>query len=35
MNANTGDCVWAFEYLLDSPFVTGATLDVCGGTFMI
>ena len=25
----------AFEYLLDSPFVTGVTLDVNGGAFMI
>ncbi|MEW5722703.1 MAG: SDR family NAD(P)-dependent oxidoreductase [Thermodesulfobacteriota bacterium] len=29
------DVVRAFEYLLDSPFVTGVTLDVCGGAFMI
>lgn len=29
------DVVRAFEYLLDSSFVTGATLDVCGGSFMI
>ena len=29
------DCVRALEYLLDSPFVTGATLDICGGAFMI
>jgi 3-oxoacyl-[acyl-carrier protein] reductase len=29
------DVVRAFEYLLDSPFVTGVTLDVNGGTFMI
>jgi 3-oxoacyl-[acyl-carrier protein] reductase len=25
----------AFEYLLDSPFVTGVTLDINGGAFMI
>jgi len=29
------DVVRAFEYLLDSPFVTGVALDVCGGSFMI
>ncbi|HOG15779.1 MAG TPA: SDR family oxidoreductase [Syntrophales bacterium] len=29
------DVVRAFEYLLDSPFVTGVTLDVNGGAFMI
>jgi len=29
------DVVRAFEYLLDSPFVTGATVDVNGGAFMI
>jgi len=29
------DVVRAFEYLLDTPFVTGVTLDVNGGTFMI
>ncbi len=29
------DVTRAFEYLLDSPFVTGATLNVNGGTFMI
>jgi 3-oxoacyl-[acyl-carrier protein] reductase len=29
------DVVRAFEYLLDSPFVTGATLDVNGGAFML
>jgi 3-oxoacyl-[acyl-carrier protein] reductase len=29
------DVVRAFEYLLDSPFVTGVTLDVNGGSFMI
>jgi 3-oxoacyl-[acyl-carrier protein] reductase len=28
------DVVRAFEYLLDSPFVTGVTLDVNGGAFM-
>jgi 3-oxoacyl-[acyl-carrier protein] reductase len=32
---NTDDVVRAFEYLLDSPFVTGVTLDVNGGAFMI
>ena len=32
---NVGDVVRAFEYLLDSPFVTGVTLDVNGGAFMI
>ena len=31
----TGDVVRAFEYLLDTPFVTGVTLDVNGGSFMI
>jgi 3-oxoacyl-[acyl-carrier protein] reductase len=29
------DVVKAFEYLLDSPYVTGVTLDVNGGLFMI
>ena len=29
------DVVRAFEYLLDSPFVTGVTLDINGGAFMI
>jgi 3-oxoacyl-[acyl-carrier protein] reductase len=29
------DVVRAFEYLLDTPFVTGVTLDVNGGAFMI
>jgi 3-oxoacyl-[acyl-carrier protein] reductase len=29
------DVVRAFEYLMDSPFVTGVTLDVNGGAFMI
>jgi 3-oxoacyl-[acyl-carrier protein] reductase len=29
------DVVRAFEYLLDSPFVTGVTLDLNGGAFMI
>ena len=29
------DVVRAFEYLVDSPFVTGITLDVNGGAFMI
>jgi len=32
---STGDVVRAFEYLLDTPFVTGVTLDVNGGAFMI
>jgi hypothetical protein len=35
MKGNIADCVRAFEYPLDSPFVTGVTLDVCGGAFMI
>lgn len=30
-----GDVVRAFEYLLESPFVTGVCLDVTGGAFMI
>jgi 3-oxoacyl-[acyl-carrier protein] reductase len=35
-NLGTADDVRrAFEYLLDSPFVTGVTLDVNGGAFMI
>ncbi|MGD8524062.1 MAG: hypothetical protein PVF56_23125 [Desulfobacterales bacterium] len=25
----------AIEYILDSPFVTGVTLDINGGAFMI
>ncbi len=29
------DVARAFEYLLDSPFITGVTLDVNGGAFMI
>ena len=29
------DVARAFEYILDSPFVTGVTLDVNGGAFMI
>ena len=29
------DVVRAFEYLMDSPFVTGVALDVNGGVFMI
>lgn len=29
------DVVRAFEYLMDTPFVTGVTLDVNGGAFMI
>jgi 3-oxoacyl-[acyl-carrier protein] reductase len=32
---STEDVVRAFEYLLDTPFVTGVTLDVNGGAFMI
>lgn len=32
---NVEDVVRAFEYLLTSPFVTGVTLDVNGGAFMI
>jgi len=32
---NTLDVVRAFEYLLDSPFVNGVTMDVNGGAFMI
>jgi len=32
---STKDVTRAFEYLLDSPFVTGVTLDVNGGAFMI
>ena len=32
---NVLDVVRAFDYLLDSPFVTGVTLDVNGGAFMI
>jgi 3-oxoacyl-[acyl-carrier protein] reductase len=28
------DVVRAFEYFLDTPFVTGVTLDVNGGTYM-
>ena len=32
---NALDVVRAFEYLLASPFVTGVTLDVNGGAFMI
>jgi len=31
----SNDVARAFEYLLDSPFVTGVTLDVNGGAFMI
>jgi 3-oxoacyl-[acyl-carrier protein] reductase len=31
----SSDVARAFEYLLDSPFVTGVTLDVNGGAFMI
>ena len=32
---NTEDVERAFTYLIDSPFVTGVTLDVNGGAFMI
>ncbi len=32
---NASDVARAFEYLIDSPFVTGVTLDVNGGAFMI
>jgi 3-oxoacyl-[acyl-carrier protein] reductase len=32
---NTKDVEHAFNYLIDSPFVTGVTLDVNGGAFMI
>ena len=32
---NVGDVVRAFRYLLESPFITGVTLDVNGGAFMI
>jgi len=32
---NVRDVARAFEYLLDSPYVTGVTLDVNGGAFMI
>jgi len=32
---STDDVVCAFEYLVDTPFVTGVTLDVNGGAFMI
>jgi len=32
---NAGDVVRAFEYLLVSPYVTGVTLDVNGGAFII
>ncbi len=32
---NVDDVVRAFRYLFDSPFVTGVTLDVNGGVFMI
>ncbi len=31
----SADVARAFEYLLDSPFVTGVTLDINGGAFMI
>ena len=32
---NVQDVVRAFEYLIDSPYVTGVALDVNGGNFMI
>jgi len=32
---NVNDVVLAFDYLIDSAFVTGVTLDVNGGAFMI
>jgi len=32
---NVNDVVLAFDYLMDSSFVTGVTLDVNGGAFMI
>ncbi|MBW2370048.1 MAG: SDR family oxidoreductase [Deltaproteobacteria bacterium] len=32
---NVDDVVRAFRYLFDSPFVTGVTLDINGGVFMI
>jgi len=32
---NVQDVIRAFEYLMESPFVTGVALDVNGGTFMI
>jgi 3-oxoacyl-[acyl-carrier protein] reductase len=32
---NVEDIARAIEYLLDSPFVTGVTLDINGGAFMI
>ncbi len=32
---NVKDIARAIEYLLDSPFVTGVTLDINGGAFMI
>ncbi|MEN8210258.1 MAG: SDR family NAD(P)-dependent oxidoreductase [Thermodesulfobacteriota bacterium] len=32
---NVNDVVLAFDYLIDSSFVTGVTLDVNGGAFMI
>lgn len=32
---NTKDVERAFNYLIDSPFVTGVTLDINGGAFMI
>jgi 3-oxoacyl-[acyl-carrier protein] reductase len=32
---NVQDVVRAFNYLMDSPFVTGVTLDVNGGAYMM
>jgi len=32
---NVNDVVQAFDYLMNSSFVTGVTLDVNGGAFMI
>jgi hypothetical protein len=32
---NAEDVARAIEYILDSPFVTGVTLDINGGAFMI
>jgi NAD(P)-dependent dehydrogenase (short-subunit alcohol dehydrogenase family) len=32
---NVEDIARAIEYILDSPFVTGVTLDINGGAFMI
>jgi 3-oxoacyl-[acyl-carrier protein] reductase len=32
---NVSDVVRALDYLMDSPYVTGVTMDINGGTFMI